>query len=197
MFGQSRFSIDVQKSIEQVQLGQNYKFNRVDTSQLKPKFYWLDKSDKTYSYPFGYPYSKGLDYDDFVHTVNTRTALAYTLSVLAGIAWGHAEIYHAYPDLLQRHYGATSTSWIGKNAWLRQYYEKNVDKGHKPEWGLNTFRDISHFTKTFHTFSFGVSVALIGTDSYPRKYKWIHAAGLFLIRSIAADLTYRYYSRFK
>lgn len=191
MFGQSRFSIDVQKSIEQVQLGKDSKFNFVDTTYGDAKFYYINKQDK-------YPYIKGLDYDDFLHTTGkTKTLVSYGLATVSGILWGHREIYHAYPELLQNYYHKSPTSWIGKNAWVRQYVNNDPDNEHKPEFGLNTFRDIWHFTGTFHNLTLGTSVVLMWSSSYPKKYKWLHTAGLFLTRSIAADLTYRYYSRFK
>jgi len=140
-----------------------------------------------------YVYTKNFNTWDWLHTLGRKkTVTAIGLAALSGVIWGHREIYHAYPNLLQDYYNQADRSFIGEDAWMRNYVDWNPNKPHKIEM-FNSFRDIHHLTG----FSFNLCVSLehplVWGQQVPRKYKYLNTVVLSLTRSLFAGLTYKYY----
>lgn len=177
-FNLSAQTYNTQLALKEVNLGLSYKYNPT-------------KSSWDYD-------PRGYDYDDFVNTsINHKTIIAYSLATLSGISWGLREIYHKDPSLLQNYYNQADRSFIGKDAWLRQYYGWTYPGKHKPEYGLNMFRDLHHATGAIHTVTIITSTGLIWSSSYPKRYKVLHTLGIILTRSLVANIVYSYYTHTK
>lgn len=140
-----------------------------------------------------YVYTKQFNSFDLAYTLSKNdTRLAYLIAALRGINWAHREIYHAYPDLLQNYYNQSRLSFIGEDAWMRNYYNWDPNNKHKIEY-FNSFRDIYHFTGLVNNVGACIEYPLIWNQSMPKKYKIANTIGLFLTRAAFAGLTYKFY----
>lgn len=143
-----------------------------------------------------YKWEDGLNLTDWFFTINTKTFAGFSLAGLAGTLWGTREIYHAYPRLLQNFYNAKPQSWIGEEAWKRNYVNNDPTQKHKLEW-FNSFRDIHHGFGLGHALTLTSSVICIWNNRYPKRYKWINTGILLLTRATFSWYTYNYYSQYK
>lgn len=109
--------------------------------------------------------------------------------LIAGVFHGGREAYHAEPNVFEKRFGVSSTSWFGSEQWRRNYVDFDPSKKHKPNV-FNTFRDYYHFSSTAHTAILVSGAVLIGTSKQPTKYKIADAAIAIILRSAAASLTY-------
>jgi len=109
--------------------------------------------------------------------------------LIAGILHGGREAYHAEPNVFEKRFGVSKTSWFGSEQWRRNYVDLDPAKKHKPNV-FNTFRDYYHFSSTAHTTILVSGAVIIGTSKQPVKYKVLDTLIAIGIRSAAASLTY-------
>ncbi len=109
--------------------------------------------------------------------------------LVAGVLHGGREAYHAEPNVFEKRFGVSSTSWFGSEQWRRNYVDLDPTKKHKPN-ALNTFRDYYHFSSTAHTTILVSGAVIIGTSKQPVKYKVVDTLIAIGLRSAAALLTY-------
>lgn len=108
---------------------------------------------------------------------------------VAGILHGGREAYHAEPAVLQDVFGGADDSWIGPMQWKRQYFDRDPEKGHKPNL-FNPIRDYYHFSGAASKTVWIGGAFVIGMSKQPMKYKLLDLLIGTLITSGTASLTY-------
>lgn len=108
---------------------------------------------------------------------------------LGGVAWGAHEAFHADPYIYEKRWGFGQYSFWGSEGSMNNYYEKNVERGHKPDiW--NWTRDVKH-TSYFTSKTLMVSGTFIiaARKGQPIKFRVVNGLlGLF-VHSVSATFT--------
>lgn len=131
------------------------------------------------------------DWKSYPYAVDGKTYAQWGLFAVSGIMWGAREAYHAQPDVFEKRWGVSETSFWGSDAWRRNYWSNDPQAGHKPQWAGNVGRDI------WHTFGFGSKALLFGGTfsiskrKQPLKYKIANLLVAALVQSAAASTTYQ------
>lgn len=108
---------------------------------------------------------------------------------VAGILHGGREAYHAQPDVFERRFNASHTSFFGSQQWKRQYYDNNPELPHKPN-AWNGLRDYWHFSGATTKYILIGGAFTIGASKQPVKYRIIDTLIAFAGFSASASLTY-------
>lgn len=107
----------------------------------------------------------------------------------AGVLHGGREAYHAEPTVFEKRFNARPQSFFGSEQWKRNYFDRDPDKGHKPNL-FNPARDYYHFSGAATKTIWIGGAFTIGMSKQPIKYKLIDLLIGALITSGSASLTY-------
>lgn len=92
------------------------------------------------------------------YKITKETLIASGVAVVTGTMWGAREAYHADPNVFEKKFGVSNESFLGSDAWKRNYYNNDPNNKHKP--------DVFNFTRDFWHFSGLTSRAGYVTQSY-------------------------------
>lgn len=120
----------------------------------------------------------------------------YSCFVLAGIANGGREAYHAEPTIFENRFGAGKTSWFGSESWRRKY--KGLEPANGEAYWLSTSLFVAP-SDYFHSMG-TVRNAGILSGSFimlwnRKESKWKQAAKFgigVLAYGVSSSLTYNF-----
>lgn len=130
------------------------------------------------------------NWKDYHRTWDGKQLVIWSLYALSGVAHGAREAYHADPEVFEKLYGVHQNHFFGSEAWIRNYHDNQVAKGHKSEAFGNIGRDFWHTADEFDIWPMGAATLSIGMRKHPRKFKLVNMVLGMGARTLFAMVTY-------
>lgn len=141
-----------------------------------------------------YPASGFWEWSNYIESLDGKQFSIWAVVFTSGILHGMRESYYADPTCFERKWGVSPTSFFGSEAWRRNYWCKDPNNGHKPEYLGNVGRDFWH-TSGFaqKTLLVGGTFAIGARKKQPLKIRLLNLAIAIGAQSLAANLAYNHY----
>ena len=127
---------------------------------------------------------------DYGFTLDVQQFGIWGILLLSGYAHGVHEAFYADPYIFEKKRGVGHHHFLGSDGWVRNYWENNQEKGHKPdEW--NWTRDVKHTSYFVNkTLLVGGTFAIGIRAKQPLKFRLFNLGLGLLGQSVAATITY-------
>lgn len=134
------------------------------------------------------------DWASWPETWDGKQLATWGLFAISGFSHGIGEVYHADPYIFEKRHGVASESFFGSDAWKRNYYNNDVDKGHKHEFFGNVGRDVWHTANFFDSTPLITGCVIIPLrGKIPVKYRLANLAVGIAGRMLVTQAVQKYY----